>query len=426
MSFMSGRADQDPYAVMTHMVAGEEVAFSSPWVTDAERAAAGRETLAERTRELLAANRERAAARYTGGGLPDDAEMARVWCRRDPADLGGRLGAERLAVWADGDVLHVLWRGEADRVLLGGGVSAPLWPVEGGGDLWEASLRIRRLDEAVITVLVVALGAADLPFGRPVTDQLTWRGPGAPGAPGAPDDSEEWRPLAGELREHVLESAAVHASRSVTVYVPPADVVAGPLPGCVLADGESTRGFAQVLEPAIVSGAVPPVVLVGVHNGHDPSGRSDVRSQEYLPRVRPRRFAAHLSFVTGEVIPWAGGEFPVLTAGPAGERGPWISAGFSNGAAWAIAAAQRRPEVFGGVAALSAGIVPSRVAGPSRVVRHYLAAGTLEPGFRRATREWAERLGRAGVPYHHREWAGGHDPFWWQHCLPEALAWLLG
>jgi enterochelin esterase-like enzyme len=151
----------------------------------------------------------------------------------------------------------------------------------------------------------------------------------------------------------------------------------------------------------------------------DPAKRSEVRAQEYLPRYKPRRFAAHLSFVSGEVIPWAAAEFPVA-------GGPWISAGFSNGAAWAIGAAQRRPDVFGGVAAFSAGIVPQRVAGPSRGVRHFLAAGTLEEGFRRATREWAERLRRAGVPYSHREWAGGHDPFWWQHYLPDALAWLLG
>jgi len=398
------------------MMAGEEVAYADPHVTDAERAAAGRETVAERSRALLAGNRERAAARYTGGGLPDGEEMARVWFRRDPAELRGRLGAEHTAVWADGDVLHVLWQGEAERVLLGGGVSVPLWPVEDGGDLWEASVRIRRLDEAVITLLVLAMGAADLMFGRPVTGQLTWRGPRAPGGP---DRGTERGPLAGEIRDHVLDSVALRAPRGVTVYVPPADVVTGPLPGCVLADGESARGFAHVLEQAIVSGAAPPVVLVGIHNARDPQGRADLRAQEYLPGVKPRRFAAHLSFVTEEVIPWAAGSLPVIAGGP------WISAGFSNGAAWAIAAAQRRPEVFGGVAGFSAGIVPRRVAGPARGVRHYLAAGTLEPGFRRATREWAQRLERAGVPCRHREWAGGHDSFWWEQSLPESLAWLL-
>jgi enterochelin esterase-like enzyme len=190
----------------------------------------------------------------------------------------------------------------------------------------------------------------------------------------------------------------------------------------VLADGESVTGFARVLEPAIASGAAPPVVLVGVHNAGGHADRSDLRAQEYLPRHRPRRFAAHLSFVTGEVIPWAAASLPVDPAGPSHR---WLAGGFSNGAAWAIGAAQRRPEVFGGVAALSAGIVPRRVAGASRDVRHYLAAGTLEEGFRRSTLEWATRLRRAGVPCSHHEWPGGHDPFWWQRTLPDALAWLL-
>jgi enterochelin esterase-like enzyme len=209
----------------------------------------------------------------------------------------------------------------------------------------------------------------------------------------------------------------------VTVYVPPgAAGAAGPLPGCVLADGQSVTGFARVLEAAIASGAAPPVVLVGVHNAGGHADRSDLRAQEYLPRHRPRRFAAHLSFVTGEVIPWAAASLPVDPPGPSRR---WLAGGFSNGAAWAIGAAQRRPEVFGGVAALSAGIVPRRVAGASRDVRHYLAAGILEEGFRRSTLEWATRLRRAGVPCSHHEWPGGHDPFWWQRTLPDALAWLL-
>jgi enterochelin esterase-like enzyme len=412
---MGRSAYNDSLAVRTGVVAGEEVAFSDPFVSDAERAAAGRETVAERTRALLAGNRESAAERYAAGALADGQEVLRVWCARDPAELRGRVGSGRHAIWAEGDVLHVLWRGDADQVRLSGGISAPMWPVPDADGLWEASLRVRRLDESVITLFVMALAAADLPFGRPPTDWLTWRGPLAPDG----DDGD--RPLTGQVEEHVLHSAALRADRTVTVYVPPADLAGRPLAGCVLADGEATRSFAQALEPALLSGAVPPVLLVGVHNAAaagDGTNRSDPRAEEYLPRRAPRRFAAHLSFVTGEVIPWAVARFPV-------SDGPWIAAGCSNGAAWAIGAAQRRPDVFGGVAAFSPGIVPKRVAGPSRTVRHYLAAGTLEEGFRRSTREWAERLRRAGVPCTHHEWAGGHDPFWWQHSLPDALAWLL-
>ena len=108
--------------------------------------------------------------------------------------------------------------------------------------------------------------------------------------------------------------------------------------------------------------------------------------------------------------------------------GPWVAAGFSNGAVSAIAAAQRRPDLIGAVAAFSAGVVPRRISGAARSagVRHYLAAGTLEPGFRRSTREWAERLDRAGLACRHEEWTGGHDQVWWDQQLPVALGWLLG
>jgi enterochelin esterase-like enzyme len=409
---MRGMTDADPFAVRTRISGGEEIAMSDPYVSDAQRAAAGRETVAERMRALLPANRRRAAAAYAAGRLPDGQETQRVWHPRKAAELRERLGESRCALWASGDVLHVLWRGEAEQVLLGGGLQAPMWPVEDAEGLWEASLRVRRLDEAVITVMIIGLGAADLPFGRPVTDPMTWHGPRAPAV------CEIEGPLAGEVREHALESAALRGPRTVSVYLPPAGSFTGSLPGCVLADGEAVPGFARVLEAAIASGAAPPVLLVGVHNAGDGADRSERRAQEYLLRYKPRRFAAHLAFVTGEVIPWAVSSFPVA-------GGPWISAGFSNGAAWAIGVAQRRPDVFGGVAGFSAGVVPKRVASGSRGVRHYLAAGTLEEGFRQSTLEWASRLRRAGVPCSHHEWAGGHDPFWWQRTLPEALAWLL-
>ena len=41
------------------------------------------------------------------------------------------------------------------------------------------------------------------------------------------------------------------------------------------------------------------------------------------------------------------------------------------------------------------------------------------------TRDWAKRLGRAGLPCRHEEWIGGHDDLWWEQRLPIALGWLL-
>jgi enterochelin esterase-like enzyme len=408
-------AGRDRLAVWDWEDDGERVAAGDWLVSDAERAAAGRETITGRFLALLPENRERAARRHADGRLSDGEKAARVWCPRDVAALEARLADEDFTAWSEGDVLHVLWRGEADRAHLSGGIQVPLWPVDGAAGLWEASVRVRRLDEAVITLSVGVVPDGGTLFGRPAGEPFVFRGPGAPASARA-------EPLAGEVQEHVIDSAALGAARGVTVYLPPGAGDGGPLPGCVLADGQSVPGFAPVLEAAILAGTTPPVILVGVHNAsvHDPQGRptSDLRSLEYLTRFRSRRFGAHLSFVTGEVVPWAAGRFPL-------GRQPWAAAGFSSGAAWAIAAAQRRPDVFGGVAALSGAMVPRRITRDSRPVRHYLAAGTLEPGFRCGTGEWAARLGRAGMAYAHHEWVGGHDSWWWHQQLPVALGWLL-
>jgi enterochelin esterase-like enzyme len=406
------QADPDPLAVRTFIDTGEQVAYGDPSVTDQQRAAAGRETVAERSRALLEGNRRRAAEQAAAGRLPDDQDMVRVWWPRHPATLRARLRDTPLAVWAEDDVLHVLWQGQADQVQLVAGIQPQLWPVQGAEDLWEASLRIRRLDQAVISIAVLPSRAGEQVPGR-ATDTLVCRGPQAPAAlPAAPS-------LTGTVQEHTLASRALGAPRRLTVYRPPAHQ--GPLPGCVLADGESARSFAEVLEPAILAGAVPPVLLVGVHNAADPASPGpDRRAQEYLPGHHRRRFDAHLGFVADEVIPWATSQVGMAP-------GPWVAAGFSNGGAWAVAAAQRRPQVFAAVAAFSVGVVPHRISSRARAagVRHYLAAGTLEPGFRQATRQWAQRLQRAGLDCRYHEWVGGHDHLWWAQQLPAALGWLL-
>ncbi len=408
---MRGRPDRDRLAVWTYEEAGEEIPNGDLSVSDAERAAAGRETLAERFAAVLPGNRSRAASRYAAAGLPDGQDIMRVWRPRDPAELRARLTEPPLAVWSEDDVLHVLWQGQAAEVQLWGGVQPRLWPVVGTDDLWEASLRIRRLDEAVIS-LVVASRQAGGDWPAQIPDVRIWRGLLAPAEPPA-------GPLRGTVEEHSLDSKALRTRRPLTVYQPPDP--GRPVPGCLLADGEAVRGFAPALESAIEAGAVPPVLLVGLHHARRPPGsRSDLRAQEYLPGRNRRRFDAHLRFVTDEVIAWADERF-----GPV--AGPWVAAGFSNGAAWAIAAGQRRPDLIGAVAALSAGVVPQRISSAARSARiaHYLAAGTLEPGFRRSTRQWAERLVKAGLPCRHEEWIGGHDQQWWEQQLPVALGWLL-
>ena len=93
--------------------------------------------------------------------------------------------------------------------------------------------------------------------------------------------------------------------------------------------------FESGLYHAPLHPAAPAVALVGVHSAIDPAaGWPDMRSREYMPGQDRRRFNAHMRFVVGEVMPWATGRLGVAA-------GPWLVAGFSNGAVWSIAAGQR-------------------------------------------------------------------------------------
>ncbi|MDR2987055.1 MAG: hypothetical protein LBV34_19680 [Nocardiopsaceae bacterium] len=99
--------------------------------------------------------------------------MLRVWSPRDLADLRTQLGDNSLDVWAEGDVLHVLVRGEGEDPHLGGGIQPRLWPVDDADDLWEASLRIRDLQETVITIAAFSVIGDTA---SPAATTVVWRG----------------------------------------------------------------------------------------------------------------------------------------------------------------------------------------------------------------------------------------------------------
>ena len=68
----------------------------------------------------------------------------------------------------------------------------------------------------------------------------------------------------------------------------------------------------------------------------------------------------------------------------------------------AVSAARGRRAAAAG---FSVGAVRRQISGASRSARarHYLAAGTLEPGFRRSAWERADRLRTAGLPCRREE-----------------------
>jgi hypothetical protein len=263
--------------------------------------------------------------------------------------------------------------------------------------------------------MVAPQRAGDDPAGlAPISDTLVWRGPRAPAALPAAES------LRGTVQQHLLDSAVLGAPRGVTVYRPPGHQ--GPLPGCVLADGESARGFAHILEPAILAGTVPPVLLVGVHNAGDPTSRwPDRRAQEYLPGHHRRRFDAHLGFVVDEVIPWATSS----RAQPPGRGSPLASPTAAPGRLRPHSAARTcSPRWPLSASAWSRAGSPARPARPAGATTWPPARSSWAFGRRPASGPSTCSAPGSSAATH--EWVGGHDHLWWEQQLPAALEWLLG
>jgi predicted esterase len=337
--------------------------------------------------------------------------------------LLARREAEGSSIWADGEELTLFYQGEAEAVHICCGIQVPMERV-GASDLWTVTVRIEELSRAVISYSFI-------PYqdGRPVEAEertagaRVWRGPEAPPAP------ERAESLRGGITKHVIDSAHLGEPRGLTVYLPPGHEPTQRCPVVYAADGESMDGLAAILDPQIVEGGVPAVIVVGVHSATyagsaEPYDTAhDVRAQEYLLGENPERFEAHERFFVHEVSAWA-----EKTVGASTKREGRAVFGYSNGGAFAVSMGVRHAEHYGAVIAFSLGEGLRGWGTPEwsadDAPRHYLLAGTLEP-LRGPTARWAARLSRLGVEHVHRERICGHDMVMWEEAFPGAVAWAF-
>ena len=337
-------------------------------------------------------------------------------------DILERRSKEKSDIWRDANELTFSFEGQADRVTLCCGLEDDLLPASNedgtpSSTVWALTARIRDLDRAVITVSY-AKTLNGLGLGR--VNGRVWRGPNAPTAP------EQVQRLRGTERQAEIFSRALGEKRKIWLYLPPDHDPKKINRVVYLADGGAVPGLARVLEPAILAGRFPAVILVGaepgVSNGPEANDLSrNVRAQEYLPDVNPARFRAHETFFVEELRGWAESQLGAST-----KRDDRVISGFSNGGQFAVQMGLRHPDIY-------AHAMPVSLAGKTFSIGRsalgvvpadfFLIAGTLEP-YIKQSRFFSGELQRAGARVKNNEWVSGHDVQIWVEVLPTALEWF--
>jgi hypothetical protein len=149
--------------------------------------------------------------------------------------------------------------------------------------------------------------------------------------------------IMSETLHQMLPGPGEGEFREVFFWRPP-NASDGPLPVLYLADGfPALEAVVSHLRPAILEGRARPIVVVAT------AASPEYRRAEYaLGRRDNPIWEAHFAWYTNTVLPWA-----EMHAGASSERLQRGVGGMSNGADFAIAAASRRPDLFGAVLAHS-------------------------------------------------------------------------
>lgn len=381
-----------------------------PTISDEQRIALGVPPLAELHRRMDRLSREMAIERASKPGwLPNGQRYCRVWTNAGPSELRARMAAEGASSWADDDVITFVTE-SATPVTVAPVFSIPSW--DAGDGLQVLSLRVERLDEAVITYTFTPVGGGGaMRFSRGSHDGR-FRGANSPKELPSND------PVVGSVYDHAVESEALGEPRRVTVYRPAGHSIGDATPVVYATDGNMFAPYARRLDAAIESGECPSVVVVAAHAAAFDPIEGNVRAAEYLPGFDEQRFDAHQRFFVDELAGWAEHELGVPSE-PA-KRGVF---GCSDGGGHALMVARLHHDRFGHVFAYSTGM-PPELGAPWDTTSHpfiHLCAGTLEGPFHQATEAWAGYLNMHGARYHFTDRVAGHDLIQWCEELPRAL-----
>lgn len=381
-----------------------------PTTNDFQRAQYGVPPLSQLLERVETVARQLAVERAgTPDYLPPGQRYCRVWNDPDPVALRARREAEGAGAWADGDVITFVAESAVPVAV------TPVFPIpswDAGDGLQVLSLRIERLDEAVITYTFTPLGGAQAMDFKRGSHDGRFRGPKAP------PEAASNEVLVGTMFEHALESRALGEPRRVTIYQPPNYHQNEMLPVVYATDGGMFAPYARRLDAAIEARRCPRVVVVAAHAAPADQVHGNLRALEYLLGFDDRRFDAHQRFFVDELAAWAESELGVPSD-------PALRAvfGCSDGGGHALTTGRLHHHRFAHIIAYSTGMPPEPTMRWNTQTHPFvhLCAGTLEGAFHQATEAWAGYLHVQGAPYHFTERVAGHDLIQWCEELPIAL-----
>ena len=245
-------------------------------------------------------------------------------------------------------------------------------------------------------------------------------------------------PERGLVTEHPFVSRATPETRTVAIYLPAFYDPSTRYPLVLFFDGEHYRDVGrmpEILNHAIASGRIPPLIAVFWHN-RDASSRTAELTR--TPELS--------STISDELWPWLDANFSIT-------RDPRLRvvSGFSLGGLASLWVGLERPEVFGSVLAVSPSLwfsppdsgeasgwlTRQYAASPKPLPAVYLAVGSLEVGSLERTGSTSTMVGLARelrdvlqlegtAKAHYREEPAGHDYVNVRRASVHGLVALLG
>lgn len=368
-------------------------------------------------------------------GVNTDLISCRITKNLSLAEVKAHLGSENYRIWTKGNTWNVAYKTKEKsevKVQMQGGIQLPLSNFR-DTNIWLLSLNIPGLDRSVISAAITYQSEGSF-----ITDTSTirqWRGDNAEDKPVKNED------LTDKFKVDSLWSDTLNTWRKISVYIPSKPAKEEKYPVIYFADGQGMKEYAEIIDPLIENGELPPVVLIGIwgrtgliDSEAPPFPSNSYRTVEYHEGVEESPGAdslfvlnhhkSHKYFFTHEVPEIAEQKYSVSSD-------PDFKAihGVSSGANFALMIGREMPDKYGFIIANSLG--PATVKkepelGWEHAARHYLSIGLLEQmRMQLNLSSLQDSLEKYKVPSMLDIYPSGHDSGVWRESLPKAVNWWL-